>query len=769
MAKLEAFDEPTPATLTEVLLCAHVKVLAMLSGEPAFTTSVLWPGDDHPRTVVVAPRSAGTWRELVDHVRRSVHGRSPDGLVPDGEVQVLFNASGVPTVWPSALSVEANADSLFVRSDARLGEGAVDRIAALHRSVLEAMAAGADGDARSAVLPAAERHAVLEDWARGPSVPRGSVTVLELFQRSAASAPQATAVRAGGRVLTFRELDEHSTRIARLLIQRGVRPDTAVGVCLRRGLDLLPVLLAVWKIGAHYLPLDVDMPLQRLHRMTLAADCKLIVSSSEHRAVIAEGLSEPALVLIDEAAPDIAAQPETPLPTVLASAALAYVMYTSGSTGTPKGVMVHQGGLANYVLWTAQEYAGRGTGGSPHLTSIGFDLGVPSLLTPLIVGQCVDLLPDPLDPAALGALLVEGGPYSFVKITPGHLNLLGTELEPAQARDLAGLVIAAGDAFPVSLAHRWSRLAGPGGTRVATEYGPTEITVGNSGREVTGIRGEGLIPLGAPIPNTTMYVLDDLLEPVPVGVVGEIYVGGAGVAHGYLGAPSLTAERFPPDPYGPAGARLYRTGDRGCWSADGDLDFLGRVDHQVKIRGYRVEPGEVRTVLQHLPGVEESVVLARPLPRGARLAAFVVPTAQNPPDPAQLRAELAAQLPEHMLPEAVHLVACIPLTANGKVDAEALLSGLSAGASPGSSLPTANSGKQVPVTRADVETYRVVVNDEGQYSIWDVPRQPPAGWRPTGFEGPKDLCLRHIAEVWTDIRPLSARSRAAADPAGSSR
>jgi non-ribosomal peptide synthetase component F len=332
-------------------------------------------------------------------------------------------------------------------------------------------------------------------------------------------------------------------------------------------------------------------------------------------------------------------------------------------------VLVHHGGLANYLLWTAEAYAKHGTGGSAFFTSIGFDLGMPSLFTPLLAGQTVDLLPDPFDTADLGELLAAGAPYSFLKMTPGHLNMLSLDLDAEQARDLAGLVIAAGDAFPVALARRWTQLAGPA---VATEYGPTEITVGNSGQLVTDLDSDGLVPLGAPIPNTTMYVLTERLEPVPTGVAGEVYIGGAGVAHGYLGDPALTAERFLPDPYGPPGARLYRTGDRARWRASGRLEFLGRADSQVKIRGYRVEPAEIRETLRRQPGVGDALVVVIEQPRRQpRLAAFVI---GRDIDVAGLRAQLSTELPDHMVPAEIVLVDDLPLTANGKVDTRELRS-----------------------------------------------------------------------------------------------
>ncbi|MFD4542926.1 serine hydrolase, partial [Streptomyces bauhiniae] len=293
------------------------------------------------------------------------------------------------------------------------------------------------------------------------------------------------------------------------------------------------------------------------------------------------------------------------------------------------------------------------------------------LFTPLICGQPVTLLPDRLDTADLGAALAAAGPFSFVKLTPGHLDLLTHQLDAEQARTLAGVVIAAGDNFPLSLAERWRKLAGPQGTKVATEYGPTEITIGNSGLVIDELPATEAIPLGAPIPNTQMYVLTKELEPAPIGVAGEVYIAGTGLARGYLGRPDLTAEKFLPNPYGSAGSRLYRTGDLARFLPDGTLETLGRIDNQVKIRGYRIELGEIEARLRQHPHIHDAVTTVRePQPGNKRLTAYVV--TPQPLDTATLRAHLAATLPDYMIPAAFITIDQVPLTTNGKVDHRAL-------------------------------------------------------------------------------------------------
>jgi len=552
------------------------------------------------------------------------------------------------------LHVEVRDGALLLHTSA-IADGYLHRLAMMYRGVLEAMAEGRP--TLDAYLPGEDRDHVLGDWARGPSASPATGTFVDHFGAQAARTPDAPAVRVCGTTLTYAGLDTSANRIARWLRSLGVRAETPVGVRLRRTPDLLPVILGVWRAGGAYVPLDPGLPEPRLRYLTGAAGCALVITDA----------------LLRSEEDTIAALPATPEGVPVRQEQLAYVIHTSGSTGNPKGVLVQHGSLLNYLLWTVEEYAARGAGGSAFFTSIGFDLGMPSLLTPLLTGQRVDLLPDPLDSADLGECLVRGAPYSFLKMTPGHLNMLSLELDPEQARDLAGVVIAAGDAFPAALARRWRDLAGPGGTLVATEYGPTEITVGNSGQLITDPATDGLLPLGVPIRNTTMYVLTEGLAPVPVGVPGEVHVGGAGVARGYLGDPALTADRFVPDPYGPPGARLYRTGDRARWSPDGSLEFLGRVDHQVKIRGYRVEPAEVEAAFRRRSEVVEVAVLAcEQPPRPVRLVAFVRPADGMTVDPADLRAGLAAELPDHLVPAEIVPVGEIPLTANGKVDTRAL-------------------------------------------------------------------------------------------------
>ncbi|MFI6346388.1 amino acid adenylation domain-containing protein [Streptomyces sp. NPDC050560] len=451
--------------------------------------------------------------------------------------------------------------------------------------------------------------------------------------------PDAVAVTGSGPEVTYAELDARANQYAHHLLGAGARTGSVVGVRMGRTPDTVACLLGVWRAGAAYLPIDLGYPDDRVAYMVEDSGARLVVDADT----------------------DVSGCPTTPVDHTPDPLDLAYTIYTSGSTGRPKGVAVTHGGLANYLAWAVGRYMSAGPGGAPLLSSIAFDLGVPNLFAPLLTGRPVHLVQDNFDPARLGELLAAGAPYAFVKLTPGHLDLLSRQLSPEQARGLAGLVIAAGDEFPRRLVRRWARLGGP---PLAAEYGPTEITVGNSAQFDVAGQDTELVPIGSPIPGTTMYVLDEHLQPTPVGAVGEVHIGGVGLARGYTGRPGQTAERFLPDPYGRPGARLYRTGDLARVLPDGSVDFAGRVDHQVKLRGYRIELDEIEAVLTAEPGVRDAVVVLR----DERLVGYVVGDA----DPGALRERAAAALPPYMVPAALVTLDALPLTANGKTDRRAL-------------------------------------------------------------------------------------------------
>ncbi|WP_199750065.1 non-ribosomal peptide synthetase [Amycolatopsis sp. WAC 04169] len=530
-------------------------------------------------------------------------------------------------------------------------ESTVLRLAEHFSRLLAAIAA--DPDARLGrldFLTSAETEQLVSGW-NATTTPLPQVSVLDLFESRVAADGAAVAVTTDEATVSYAELNMRADRVAGCLRRRGVGAGAVVGVVVERGVDLVASLLGVWKAGAAYVPVEPSFPTERIRLMLASAGVKAVVGSANavDRSDATEFLVVSEMGNVDE-----------PVSRNSELDDLAYVIFTSGSTGTPKGVQVTHRGLADHVLWAAAELAARGTSGAPLFSSVAFDLVVPNLWAPLVTGQRVHLVDPESESAGLGAALEAAGPFSFVKLTPGHLEILLHQLTAEQAASLASVIVVAGEALPGALATKWLSLLGPG--RLINEYGPTEASVGTSVFPVNAPQDVDVVPIGRPLPNATMYVLDAGLGVAPVGAPGELYVGGIGVARGYAGRPDLTAGRFVPDPFGEPGDRLYRTGDRVRRLPSGDIAFLGRVDDQVKIRGYRIEPGEVKAVIDACPGVRASAVVAR----RERLVAYYVGDAPG------LAEHCAAFLPGYLMPSLFVPLDELPLNANGKVDREAL-------------------------------------------------------------------------------------------------
>ncbi|MFB7658172.1 amino acid adenylation domain-containing protein, partial [Streptomyces sp. NPDC056128] len=461
--------------------------------------------------------------------------------------------------------------------------------------------------------------------------------------------------------LSYGELDERASRLAGVLRGRGVGLESVVGVMLERSVDVVVALLAVWKVGGAYLPIDPEYPADRVAMMLEDASPVCVVTSDGLIGRLPEGLG----VVVDEAV----AAGELVEPVRVESGHAAYVIYTSGSTGRPKGVVVSHGALANYVAWCVRAYPGVRESSLLH-ASVSFDAGVTGLFGGLVSGGCVFVsgLDEGL-PAVLG-----GRRMGFLKVTPSHLPLL--EALPEECVPTDQLMVG-GEALSWGLVERW-REAHPG-LAVVNHYGPTEATVGCAHYEIgagEGDGGVGSVPIGRSFATTTTFVLDGRLRPVAPGVVGELYVAGVQLARGYLGRPGLTAERFVACPYGGPGERMYRTGDLVRWTVDGQLVFVGRADDQVKVHGYRIEPGEIETVLAAHPDVDQVVVIAREDTSGdKRLTAYVVADDGGGVGAglaAELRAYMGQRLPEYMVPSAVLMLDELPLMVNGKLDRAAL-------------------------------------------------------------------------------------------------
>jgi nonribosomal peptide synthetase DhbF len=521
------------------------------------------------------------------------------------------------------------------------------------------------------VLLPQERHQFLEVWNQ-TAEPVPSATLPELFEAQVARAPDAAAVVAGDTTMTYMELNARANQMARYLIGRGIGPEQIVAVTLPRSAQLIVALLAVLKAGAAYLAVDSGYPAERIESMLASADPAYLITGS---AVLPGSRICPRRLVLDDAAvsEELASLPSRDLAdierdTPLRPGNIAYLIYTSGSTGEPKGVVVSHRSLANYLAWTLDACpALRGV--TLLHTSISHDFTITTVFPPLIAGGCVRLAAETPDGRTeLRSEDITG--CTFLKITPSHLPLiLDLPGGPAPSAQL----MFCGEPLTVAAVTEWQRLHP--GLQVLSGYGPTETTVESSWYEVDppGQLLSGLVPLGRQMKNTQTYVLDERLRPVPVGVIGELYVAGQGVARGFLGRPEMTAERFVACPFGPAGERMYRSGDLGRWRADGQLESAGRVDDQVKVRGYRIEPGEIVAVLVQHPGVAQAAVVARlDHHEENQLVAYVVPTGGAEVHVADLRSHLAATLPSHMVPAAFVMLGNMPLTKNGKVDRQAL-------------------------------------------------------------------------------------------------
>ncbi|MFD2688017.1 amino acid adenylation domain-containing protein, partial [Streptomyces phyllanthi] len=547
----------------------------------------------------------------------------------------------------------------------------VRRMAGHLQTVLSAVAADASRPlSRLPLLTEAERTRLVHDWNDTAVAWPDADGVHELTAAASEATPDAIAVVSGGRCLSYAALMTRAGRLAAHLRGMGVGPDTVVGLCLPRGADLITAVLAVWQAGGAYLPLDPDYPPERLAFMLADSRAAVLVGMAD--VVEDLPLRRVRVVALDDPAVQRALA-ASPVPETAAAAQpgrLAYVIYTSGSTGTPKGVMVSHGSLVNYVRWFNERFEITASdrvlvSSSPSFDAFGIEL-YPGL-------------------AAGGALVV--APASGVAADPDGLIATMTAQQvtvlptvPAMLSLLTGRAALAGCSGIRRVVCGGERLTGQAAaalTRVLpvplhNVYGPTEATIDVTGHtyEPIGDQVGGVVPIGVPAANTRLYVLARDLSPAPVGVPGELFVGGANLARGYTRAPVLTAERFVADPFGSDGSRLYRTGDRVRWNETGHLEFLGRFDDQVKVRGFRIEPGEIEAALAGHPGVRSAVVAVIGDGATARLAAYLTPAAAGEaiPSVADLREHLRRRVPDFMIPATFTELAELPLTPTGKVD-----------------------------------------------------------------------------------------------------
>ncbi|MFJ1601186.1 amino acid adenylation domain-containing protein [Streptomyces sp. NPDC088261] len=520
------------------------------------------------------------------------------------------------------------------------------------------------------VLNPAERKRILAEWNdTARDVP--AVTLPKLFQAQAARTPEATAVVFEGVEVAYADLNARANRLARLLIDQGVGPESRVAVLMHRSIDLVVALLGVVKAGGAYVPVDPDYPADRITYLLTDAQPLLVLTSTDLASRAAGGelsylaVDDPGTIAVLDDLPDTDPT-DTERRTALLPGHPAYVIYTSGSTGHPKGVVVTHRGLPSLTAAQAEEFAITAGSRMLQFASASFDAAIWETVMALCNGACLVAAPshDLLPGRALVRLVAERS-VTHALLPPAVLALL----EPGSLPSITTLVTG-GEALSGSLATRWAD-----GRRLVNAYGPTESTVCATTTGPLSADGNRTPPIGTPVANTRVYVLDAALRPVPVGVAGELYVSGAGLARGYHARPGLTAQRFVANPFGGRGERMYRTGDLARWNTDGRVEYLGRTDDQVKVRGFRIELGEVEAALLGHPEVAQAAVTVREdRPGDRRLVGYLVPSAAHNRvvDTAAVRAHLDATLPDHMVPSALVVLEALPLTANGKLDRRAL-------------------------------------------------------------------------------------------------
>ncbi|HBK4791757.1 TPA: amino acid adenylation domain-containing protein [Serratia marcescens] len=597
------------------------------------------------------------------------HNNGEAVALPEG---VSLLSAEERTNYPFVLSVEDGGDSLGVTAQVTEtvdAQRVCDYMVQALSSLAQALEQAPETPVCSlAVVPEAERELLLHGWNRTERDYPLDQTLAALFEQQVRRTPDATALVSGAESLSYAQLNARANRLAHALIARGVGPDSRVAVCAERGLNMVTALFGILKAGGAYVPLDPAYPGERLQYILQDADPVLLLADAAGRAALGEPAT-PQLAL-EAALPDTLSA-ENPERRAQASH-LAYVIYTSGSTGKPKGAMNEHRGVVNRLVWMQEAYGLTAADTVLQKTPFGFDVSVWEFFWPLMVGaRLVMAKPEGhKDPDYLSRAIEQYG------VTTLHFvpSMLQSFLADGQAATRCGQVVrvmCSGEALPAALVAEFYRRLPQ--AELHNLYGPTEaavdVTAWHCSREADRVS----VPIGRPITNTRIYLLDEHGQPVPLGAVGELYIGGVQVARGYLNRPELTAERFLSDPFAPGG-RMYRTGDVARYLANGDIEYLGRNDQQVKIRGFRIECGEIEAALATHPAVREAVVDARAVGDDKRLVAWVVPAADVEEETlaGALRQHVSAALPDYMVPSAWVVVAALPLSPNGKLERRAL-------------------------------------------------------------------------------------------------
>ena len=525
------------------------------------------------------------------------------------------------------------------------------------------------------LLTEPERHQMLVEWNDTETDCPGDLCIHQLFEAQVERLPDAVAVVFEDQQLTYSELNARANQLAHYLRTRKVGPEVVVGLCLERSLEMVVAVLGILKAGGAYVPLDPEYPRARLAYMLEDTQVRLLLTQERLLGYVPEYTGE---TLCLDREHRLLEQQEKVNPEVLTTPEdLAYVIYTSGSTGKPKGVLIRHKGAVNYLTYIAETYGLNSTDVILQIPSLSFDPSVRDIIGPLTAGAHVTVVnnTDAKDPAALLSRIKEQRVTCLLSVVPTMLNGL---IEAACNRDVPydsiRLILVSGEALYLSTCRKAQSVFGLSASLVNL-YGPTECTMTSTYYAVPEPPYDRDIALiGRPIPNARIYILDEYLNPVPVGVPGQLHIGGVGLSRGYLNRPEQTGEAFIPNPFDDdPGARIYRTGDLARYLPDGNIEFLGRIDNQVKLRGFRIELEEVEAALNQHPAVQAVAVLMREdEPGGSRLVAYVVPAQGHPPTQSELRSFLSEKLPDYMIPSACVILDALPLTPTGKLDRKGL-------------------------------------------------------------------------------------------------
>ncbi len=674
-AALRRLADDLAMPIRSVLLTAHAKVLAALSGESEVCVGyAAEPGLPRPCRMTIGGR---TWREVLLEAARA-ESELPSQSLREPMFETVFQlTAGGGGELPEGTVLQAafaDRDGLGLRLRYRtdvLDADAAARIAGYHVTALSLIAAGPDAEHERQSLLSAEELRLQIHGLAGPSRKLPDRRAHELFEERARARPDAIAAAHGNRRLTYRELNARANRLARALLARGLSREGVVGVVTERNLDWMTAVLAVFKAGGAYLPIEPHFPADRIAKTLSRAGCRLVLSERASTAMLDQAVGSRSGVekLFIEAVYE-EGHPEGDLGVPVAPDQLAYIYFTSGSTGEPKGAMCEHAGMLNHLFAKIDDF-GIGEGDVVAQTAPQcFDISLWQLLSALLVGGRTLVVEQDtiLDAARFIDTIVEGK-AAVVQVVPSYLEVLVSHLahRPRPLPDLR-CVSATGEALKKELVQRW--FAVQPGIRLVNAYGLTETSDDTNHEIMDSVPRRERVPLGRPINNVYLYVVDEHLSPVPLGAPGEIVFSGVCVGRGYVNDPERTQRAFVADPHRP-GQRLYRSGDHGRWLPEGKLEFLGRRDTQVKISGFRIEIGEIEDRLLRLPGVRAgAVVVTESADRSKQLVVFY--SGDRPRDPAVMRDELGRSLPKFMVPSAFHWRTTLPLTGNGKIDRKAL-------------------------------------------------------------------------------------------------